>query len=206
MSDILEDLFEHPLGVLSDDAEATKFDASTVDQVFNEHGRQMRWAGFSPRSNTPTLLPQSLYFKADTTGRDPNMWKAVLWLYNNITYESTGQFRNAWQTPGFHKLIANHDGIWTQLEPDGMPIDSDDHSRNRPPQMVQPGGSRIFLDEQRSFVSWTGISFNFAFSQVNGVALSTCEWTKNGSCTNSVCRRPWRTTLEMTLSRAARPF
>lgn len=53
------------------------FDVSSLDQPTLENGRSMRWILFSQVSETPTLLPQALYFKADTTGRNPVDWKVV---------------------------------------------------------------------------------------------------------------------------------
>jgi hypothetical protein len=98
-----------------------------------------------------------------------------------MTYESTADFRRGWGHPSFQKLISNADSSWTQLEPNSLPHYSDEYSWRAPPEAVQPGGSRIYLDEQESFVSWLGFSFNFAFSQVNGVALYDIVWFDLGT-------------------------
>jgi primary-amine oxidase len=39
------------------------------------------------------------------------------------------------------------------------------------PKFTQEGPSRIAIDVKDLFISWMGFSFNFAFSQVNGIAL-----------------------------------
>lgn len=62
------------------DVEAPSYEASTIDQAMNESGRVVRWASFSMVSDSPAILPQGLYFKVDTTGRDPGGWRVVLWL------------------------------------------------------------------------------------------------------------------------------
>ncbi|KAK3317705.1 copper amine oxidase [Cercophora scortea] len=171
VADIIDDLLRRPLhGQTQDGAGQDVLEPSSNDQTFIEDGRVMRWVTFFPVSDASTLLPQGLYFKADTTGRDPAQWKVVMWLYNGITYPSIKEFRAAWQSSGFEKLESGIDGTWTALEPD-LPPNNEEYSTNAPPNVLQPHGSRIKLDRAQSFVSWMGFSFNFAFSQVNGVAL-----------------------------------
>ncbi|KAK3689470.1 hypothetical protein B0T22DRAFT_376614 [Podospora appendiculata] len=171
VADIIDNLLRRPLhGQTQDSAGQDVLEPSSNDQTFIEDGRVVRWVTFFPVSDASTLLPQGLYLKADTTGRDPAQWKVVMWLYNGITYPSTKEFRATWQSSGFEKLESAIDGTWTALEPD-LPPDNEDYSTNAPPHVVQAQGSRIKLDRAESFVSWMGFSFNLAFSQFNGVAL-----------------------------------
>lgn len=169
IADIVQDLFGRPytgLGNTTPDS----FEASSNDQINVENGRYMRWVTFFQTSDANTLLPQGLYFKADTTGEDVTAWKVVMWLYNGVLYNSTLEFRRAWSTPGFEKLSANIDGSWTVIEPDASP-QPEKYSSNKPPMVIQPGDSRIEVDPSQDFISWMGFTFNYAFSQVNGVAL-----------------------------------
>lgn len=168
VSDIIEDLLGNPFR-FSFSSQKAEFEAYSNDQVMMEDNRTMRWAGFFAISNASTLLPQGLYFKADTTGRDPNQWQVILWLYNNVTYESTEDFRRAWEAPDFQRILPNTDGSWTQLESQLSPFG--DGLELGPPEVVQPAGSRVQIDRHESYVSWMGFTFNFAFSQVNGVSL-----------------------------------
>ena len=46
----------------------------------------------------------------DLYGQDPDSWKFKGWLYNNILYPTTKDFREAYYTPGFDKLPVNIDG------------------------------------------------------------------------------------------------
>ncbi|CZT12547.1 related to copper amine oxidase [Rhynchosporium graminicola] len=144
------------------------FVAASNDQVWFENGRTMRWVSFSQISDANTLLPQGLYFKADTTGRDPRQWRVVMWLYNDNVYSSSEEFREAWGTPSFKKLPGNLDGRWTQIEPDPMLLE---HFRASGPSLCQSGEGRVRVNKDESFVSWMGFTFYMAFSQVNAISL-----------------------------------
>ncbi|PQE19406.1 Copper amine oxidase protein [Rutstroemia sp. NJR-2017a BBW] len=171
VADIVNDIFGPPTqGFRSSESSNVVFEASSNDRVFYEGNRTMRWIGFFQKSNASTLLAQGLYFKADTTGPDPKEWQVVCWFYNNTIYPTTQALRTAWASPGFQKLPGNRDGAWTKLEADGNP-DPDAYPTSQPPIFHQVGESRVQIDREQSFVSWMGIGFNFAFSQVNGIAL-----------------------------------
>lgn len=140
------------------------------DQVTLEDGHVMKWVAYVRKGFASTILPQGVYFKADTTGRNPENWRVVMWLYNGVIYADIHEFRAAWSSSTFEKIPLNSEGVWTTIEPPPMP-DSWEYSNNSPPEFQQIGGSRIAVDRDDSFVSWMGFSFNFAFSQVNGIAL-----------------------------------
>jgi primary-amine oxidase len=167
VEDIIIDLFQnHELN--PEQAPFRNFVASSNDQIWFEDDRTLRWVGFSQLSSANTLVPQGLYFKADTTGRDPTVWSVVQWLYNDITYDTVDDLRKAWQSPGFRKLPGNLDGTWTRIEPDPM---MEDYSQAAPPVLHQSGEGRVHVEQNESFVSWMGFTFNLAFSQVNAMAL-----------------------------------
>jgi primary-amine oxidase len=166
--DIITGLFDSQK--LQSDSEKPVFEVSSVDQPFVEHGHNLRWILFSQVSEAPTLLPQGLYFKADTTGRDPAHWKVVQWLYNDIVYATADDLREAIKSPSFVKLPGNIDGNWTRIEPEQGDCDHD-YSHEAPPSFVQTGKSRILVDKEEGFVAWMGFTANLAFSQVNGLSL-----------------------------------
>jgi primary-amine oxidase len=92
------------------------------------------------------------------------------WLYDNVIYPTTEDLRTAWVSPDFQRLPGNVDGVWTHIEPDGF-VDSNTCPENAPRTFTQLGKSRVQIDQDASFISWIGIEFNFAFSQVNGISL-----------------------------------
>lgn len=89
-------------------------------------------------------------------------------MYNDIFYETTEEFRNAYFSPGFEKLPANVDGSWAQTDRDGplLPMDA-----KPPPQAVAPGGSRYSVDQNAKFVEWMDFSFYVGFTRDRGMAL-----------------------------------
>jgi primary-amine oxidase len=104
ISDITQDLLG---GTINADG---RFDPDGLELSFRdpwvEHGRIIRWCSFQRTGNyadAGTLLPQGLYVKLDTTTRDSANWKVLRWYYNGILYNSTEEFRAAWQSPGFEK-------------------------------------------------------------------------------------------------------
>ena len=142
------------------------------DPWIDSEGRNVRWCTFQragQRSQSRTLLPQGLYVKLDTTGRDSKRWKVLHWFYNNVLYNSTSAFRAAWETPGFVVTPPNLDGEWTTIE------SSKDHEKQyqgiaasiRDQSFVR----NYDLDKEQRFVSWKGFEVYMAFSAVTGVTL-----------------------------------
>ncbi|KAF7361133.1 Amine oxidase [Mycena sanguinolenta] len=115
-----------------------------------------------------TLLPQGLFFKSDITGRDSSKWKVLGWLYGDIFYSSTEEFRKAWSSPGFVKYELNLPGEWIGSDQIGTPFPADDIA---PPLAVQPDGQRFSVDEEQKYVEWMDFSFYFTFTRDTGVRL-----------------------------------
>lgn len=141
------------------------------DPLTQEDGRVIRWDGYW---NIPdndydmgTLLPLGLYIKSDVTGRDPSLWKHEGWLYNNVFYETTEEFRAAFFSPGFVKLGANVGGPWGETGQLGPKPPLDSHY---PPSSVS-FGARYSVDAQRKYVTWMDFSFYVGFSRDLGVTL-----------------------------------
>ncbi|KUJ24496.1 amine oxidase catalytic domain-containing protein [Mollisia scopiformis] len=168
MEDVVLDLLLHGVPI-PHHLTLKDFVAASNDQIWFEEGRAMRWVSFSQISDANTLLPQGLYFKADTTGRDPEKWRVVMWLYNDIVYASGEELRNAWRSPDFVKLPGNLDGDWTRLEPEQHM--NNQYSHNEPPKLTQTGKGRVEVDKKNSFASWMGFEFYLSFSQVTALSL-----------------------------------
>ena len=135
------------------------------DPWIDSNGRTVRWCTFQragKRSESRTILPQGLYVKLDTTGRDPRGWKVLHWFYNNVLYNSTEGFRAAWATPGFTVTPPNVDGDWTHIE---------GSERQAAPIAKQSVDPTYKIDRERQCVSWNGFEFYMAFSAVTGLTL-----------------------------------
>ncbi|KAK0543019.1 hypothetical protein OC846_006302 [Tilletia horrida] len=116
-----------------------------------------------------TLLPQGLYFKADVTGRDPSLWSVDGWLYNNIFYNSTDAFRQAWNSSSFEKIPArNEQGSWGGTDRVG---ESFKYDARVGPLTVYPGGKRYAVDADKKYVEWGAFSFYMGFSRDAGIQL-----------------------------------
>ncbi|KAL3467115.1 copper amine oxidase [Aspergillus heterothallicus] len=143
-----------------------------IDPLWQEDGRIIRWDVFwnmaTGDSDSGTLLPLGLYFKSDVTGRDPSQWKVLGWLYNDIFYETTEEFREAYWSPGFVKLSANVDGPWARVGQQGAVLPKD---RKQPPLAVAPDGARYSVDTERKYVSWMDFSFYISFNRDTGLSL-----------------------------------
>ncbi len=143
-----------------------------IDPVWQDDGRVIRWFTFWKTSveifDTSTLLPTGLHFMADTTGRDPSKWKLGGWFYNNVFYNSTESFRQAYHSPGFEKLGSGTDGpwAWTQQQGDKHPMD-----KTLPPAAAASSSPRYSVDPDRKYVEWMGFSFYIAFTRDTGVSL-----------------------------------
>ncbi|KAJ7078447.1 copper amine oxidase [Mycena belliarum] len=115
-----------------------------------------------------TLLPQGLFFKSDITGRDPSKWKLLGWLYGDIFYSTTEEFRKAWGSAGFVKYDLNLPGSWIGSDQTGDFFPGDDIA---PPVAIQPNGQRFSVDEAQKYVEWMDFSFYFTLTRDTGLRL-----------------------------------
>ena len=88
-----------------------------------------------------------LYFGMDMDlfGRDPDSWKFKGWVYNNIFYRTTEEFREAVFSPGFEILPVNIDGDnhWYSTDHSGPVLPLDDKA---PPMPVAGKQARFSID------------------------------------------------------------
>ncbi|KAJ6629905.1 copper amine oxidase [Mycena sp. CBHHK59/15] len=115
-----------------------------------------------------TLLPQGLFFKTDITGRDSSKWKLLGWLYGDIFYSTTEEFRKAWSSPGFVKYELNLPGNWIGSDRTGDHFPGDNVA---PPVVVQPDGQRFSVDDDQKYVEWMDFSFYMTFTRDTGMRL-----------------------------------
>ena len=143
-----------------------------VDPLWQDNGRVIRWDTFwnypTDDFDAETLLPLGLFFKSDVTGRDPSKWKLEGWLYNNIFYATTEEFRAAYWSEGFEKLGANVEGDWATTDQQGPVLPMDAYY---PPTAVAPSGSRFSVDSEAKYVEWMDFSFYIGFQRDTGISL-----------------------------------
>lgn len=142
------------------------------DAWIDNHGRTVRWCVFQRAGaewESRTLLPQGLYFKIDTTGRDPKTWVVLQWFYNNVLYNSTEAFRAAWMAPGFITTPLNLDGNWTHI--DSLAGYSPEDLSDTKPAKTSSSDQSFEVEKKQKFVSWMGFEFYMAFTGATGLTL-----------------------------------
>jgi len=143
-----------------------------IDPLWQDDGRITHWSAYWNKPtgdyDDMTLLPLGLYFRSDITGRDPSQWKFEGWLYNDIFYETTEEFRAAYWSKEFVKNTPNVDGDWAQT---GQLGEVDPLDIIAPPIQVAPAGSRYKVDPEKQYVEWMGFSFYVGFTRDAGMSL-----------------------------------
>ena len=125
------------------------------DPLIHKKGRIYQWNEFYTAHTgeffSETVLPTSLQFKVDITGRDPSKWKVVGWYYNGDYWPTTEEFRKAAKAlkrkPG--PVV---DGPWTSTDYNGEKLPRDDLY---PPVAVQADGSRFGVDKTQNYIEWS---------------------------------------------------
>ncbi|KAF5565087.1 multidrug resistance [Fusarium phyllophilum] len=141
------------------------------DPLIHRHGRVYQWNEFYSAHTgefySETVLPTSLQFKVDLTGRDPSKWKVVGWYYDGHFWPTTAAFRKGIKTltrkPG--PVV---DGPWTSTDQQGDSFPRDDLF---PPVPVQPDGPRFGVDREQNYVEWMDFSFFLSNHKETGLQL-----------------------------------
>ena len=74
----------------------------------------------------------------------------VGWLYNNILYPTTEDFRDAYNSPSFKKFPPNRDGHWAWTDQKGPVLPLDDEA----PPMPVAKTARFSIDWSQKYVEW----------------------------------------------------
>ncbi|GAA5905162.1 hypothetical protein JCM6882_000397 [Rhodosporidiobolus microsporus] len=153
---------------------ASEYEIWGIDPLWHEDGRVISWVGYWGVPDTifdgGTLLPQGLYMRFDITGRNPDGWGLTGWLYNNVFYGSTAEFRAAWEAGEIEKATRN-DGeseSWYGTDKAGEDLPHDDRA---PPMQIAPGGQRFAIDEKEQYVTWGDFSFYWSHRRDAGVRI-----------------------------------
>ena len=147
-----------------------------IDPVWQDDGI-IRWETFwnlpTNEFDAETLLPLGLFFKVNVTGRDPSKWKLLGWLWDDIFYETTEEFRTAYWSSEAPKLAPNVEGPWATTDQQGaiMPLDT-----MYPPTLVAPTGSRFFVDKDQKHVKWMDFEFYMSNSRDLGLKLNDIRY------------------------------
>lgn len=104
-----------------------------------------------------TLLPQGLYIGVDITGRDTSKWGLIGLYYAGNFYSTLEEFRSAWESPDFIKLVPNYGAEWSATDKQGE--ETLPYETLPPPRQVQPGGQRFEVDVQEKYVKWMDFEF-----------------------------------------------
>lgn len=151
-------------------------DVFGIDPLWQDEGIY-RWDQFWNLPKTDfdceTLLPLGLCFKTNVTGRDASKWKLEGWLYNDVSYNTTEDFRKAYYSPGFEKLPPGVEGAWADSGQRGaiLPMDT-----SPPPTQVAPSGSRFYVNATENFVKWMDFEFYTSFSRDTGLRLCDIKY------------------------------
>ncbi|KAM0240142.1 hypothetical protein ACHAP5_008062 [Fusarium lateritium] len=141
------------------------------DPLIHHGDRVYQWNEFYSAHTgeffSETILPTSLQFKVDITGRDPSKWKVVGWYYDGNYWPATTEFKEAAETLE-RKPRPNVDGLWTSTDQQGgkLPLD-----HLYPPTAVQPDGPRFRLDREENYVEWMDFSFFISNHKETGLQL-----------------------------------
>ncbi|GAA6059733.1 hypothetical protein JCM10212_000261 [Sporobolomyces blumeae] len=170
----VDDIVEYLLG-----APSAKFDIWGIDPLWEEAGRVIQWLGYwgIPTNifDGETLLPQGLYLKIDTTGRNPDEWKHLGWLHDGVFYPTSADFRHAYSNGKVQlttrNLGTNESWIGTDREGPALPYDE-----RPPPMQIAPGGQRFAVDEEGQYVEWMDFSFFWTFRRDTGIKLYNIKY------------------------------
>ncbi|KAM0198542.1 hypothetical protein ACHAPI_004069 [Fusarium lateritium] len=141
------------------------------DPLIHHADRVYQWNEFYSAHTgeffSETILPTSLQFKVDITGRDPSKWKVVGWYYDGNYWPTTTEFKKAAETLE-RKPGPNIDGLWTSTDQQGgkLPLD-----HLYPPTAVQPDGPRFRLDREENYIEWMDFSFFISNHKETGLQL-----------------------------------
>jgi primary-amine oxidase len=169
------------IDLVGDDIQWFGMENSTVDcwgtdpiQI-DEDGTATDWATiFINYQDSEDITPTGVFLQIDMTGRNVSNWYIKQWVYNNIAYNSSDEFREAWESNDFVKLPKidtselNSTETFVYIGQVGQARDLDDKIT---PIQVEPQGRRWKYNEKERYFSWMDWEFYVAWSRDNGLAL-----------------------------------
>lgn len=169
VADITEDLWNGSCRGLKNDT----IDIGGTTPLWQEaDGSVMGWSTFVSLPvddfDTSTLQPLGLSFLSNFTGRYPSKWSILGWVYNDVFYNTTEEFRAAHRAGKVVKNGANVEGDWARTDRQGPVLPMDEV---HPPVQGAPGGARFSVDREQNYVEWMGYSFYIGFSRDLGITL-----------------------------------
>ncbi|KAL6364234.1 hypothetical protein LRP88_02151 [Fusarium phalaenopsidis] len=167
----IQDITKRLLNGTATGADDDKLLIAGSDPLTHSGDRIYQWNEFYSAHTgeffSETILPTSLQFKADITGRDPSKWRVVGWYYDGNYWPTTAAFRKGVETltrrPG-----PNVDGSWTSTDQQGEKLPRD---HLYPPISVQPEGPRFGVDREQNYVEWMDFSFFVSNQKETGLQL-----------------------------------
>lgn len=157
-------------------------DNSTVDcwgtdpfQYDEETGRVSNWATiFINYQDSEDITPSGVFLNVDITGRNSSEFFVNQWVYNNIAYNSSEEFREAWESDSFVKLPKldtsklNSTDTFVYIGQNGAARELDEKLA---PITVETQGRRWKYSEQERYFTWMDWEFYVAWSRDVGLTL-----------------------------------
>jgi primary-amine oxidase len=127
------------------------------------------WTPWRISGMAPYDRPSDLYVSFDISGTDPSLYFMRMIVYNLQVYNSTEEFRAAWQNPDFVKSPApSPDGAFLKKDRKG-PIR--DLEQRFAPTSLELDGKRYKVDHENRYVEYLGWSFYTRYSRDTGISF-----------------------------------
>ena len=142
------------------------------DPVWHEDGRTVRWDTFWRLGDDVfdvwSLQPMGLFLKSDVTGRNMEEWEVLGLFYNDIYYNSTKEFTDAYWAGEVEKLGGETDDLYKRPVHQGPAPAMD---MEEPPRSIAPTGARYGVDTDNQYIEWMDFSFYIGFDRDRGMTL-----------------------------------
>lgn len=170
------------IDLVGEDIKWYGMDNATVDcwgtdpfQYDNETGRVTNWATiFINYQDAEDITPTGVFLNVDITGRNSSEFFVTKWVYNNIVYNSSEAFRDAWEDESFVRLPKidtsklNSTDTFVYIGQNGQARDLDEKIA---PILVEPQGRRWKYSEKERYFTWMDWEFYVAWSRDVGLTL-----------------------------------
>lgn len=174
-------LYDVLIDLVGEDMKWFNYDNATVDcwgtdplQV-DEDGRVTDWATiFINYQDSEDITPSGVFLNVDITGRNSSAWFVKQWVYNNIAYNSSEEFRAAWESEDFVKLPKIDTSKLNSTEGFvyiGQTGETRDLDEKLAPISSEVQGRRWKYNEQERYFTWMDWEFYVAWSRDLGLTL-----------------------------------